>query len=206
MRKWQGVVSSPCLSEIIRKTLIVLMALFLLTGSRPKYLKKEVNPKILAFIPIDYQVLAIDSALINGDEMLDYLIVLKRKTETDRSLRPLIYLASNDKGKMDLVYRNDSAIYTATDGPYSGSDCFGEITLNRDSICIQYYGGMSTRWSETHKFIYDSTQENFFLTSVRLSSDNIYDENPATVAYKKVYKEPEITIDKISIRKYAPPE
>ncbi len=156
-----------------------------------------------SIIPSDYELLEVDSAYINEDSCYDYLVALKRKNEEEEDdARPLLFVLSKNKGcDYTLAFRNDNALYSTLDGPYAGFDCFSGIELSRDSILIHYYGGMSTRWGETHQFNYDNTEGKFLLSSIASYSDNIYDEEEPDEHFEN-FDMRKIALDSITIFQY----
>lgn len=96
-----------------------------------------------------------------------------------------------------MTFQNDSLIYDIESGPYSSVDCFVSVSLDRDSIAINYYGGMSTRWSEVQVFRYDKESKTYLLESQLVCSDNIYDDIEEAELYHTNYEATPIAIDTI---------
>lgn len=154
------------------------------------------------FVPSGYEVLAVDSALTNGDTLFDYLVVLKKQTERENDLRPLLFITSNSDNTYALDLRSDSTIYAHLDGPYPGDDNFSGIKLYPDSILVYYYAGMSTRWSETYKFVFDPREKTWMLSSIESTTDNIYDDFPPDVTIERFEGKDRVPIARFSVMKY----
>lgn len=157
---------------------VVFISFACLIGCCMAQAQTKVPTKIVEFIPEGYELLAMDSNLIEATATTHFAVVLKKHKEGE-DLRPLLFIVRNAAGKHILQFRNDSAVYTTTEGPYPGDDCFSGIRFENETLRIDYYGGMSTRWSEAHHFGYDHNTGQYILSKLTDSNDNIYDDIPA---------------------------
>lgn len=187
------------LSEIV---IIVLSTVLLISKCSSKKQGENVFSSIGSLISRDYEILELDSALINKDQCFDYLLALKRKEEEDGDFRPLLLIMSEPNcNGYKLKFRNDSALCSYLNGPYGGSESFSGIELTPDSIVVKYYAGMSTRWYEVHIFKFNPELNTYLFESLYSAGNNIYDEEPPEedIMY---FESERIAIDTISIDAY----
>lgn len=182
--------------------LIVVSIILMGSKCSSKIHQEELYNSIESVVPLHYEFLEVDSALVNEDSCYDYLIALKKTDEQEGDSRPLLLLMSQGKSfDYQIEFRNDGALYSHLNGPYGGFENFAGIEFDADSIIIQYYAGMSTRWHEVHKFIFDKELNTYIFTTFYSGVDNIYDDEPSE-EYEMNFENQQIALDTISIEFY----
>jgi hypothetical protein len=89
----------------------------------------------------------------------------------------LIYLAKKD-GSYDLHTVAKKAIFLADQGGELG-DPFQGISIKKQILIVDYYGGSGWRWTLTHKFRYQKNE--FYLTGSRYTSFSATEPNDEKV-------------------------
>jgi hypothetical protein len=120
-----------------------------------------------AFVPTGYDTLAIARGDLNNDKLEDLALVLKSVKEDDKNADPnveppgrlLVILFKGAEGYKTAAI-SDSAILCFSCGGIFG-DPFADISINRNVIVINHYGGSAWRWELTHRFRYQ--QNDFYL-------------------------------------------
>ena len=182
---------------MIVKKIMILVFLLINFTTIAQIQENTLSSDILGSFLLDgYEILDFDTALINNDLIIDYIVVLKKIEEKEFDLRPLVLYVSNLKGEYVVQFRNDNAIY-----PYLSSEVFSGIDFDRNSIMINYYYGMATRLKETYKFKYDRKDNNWILSKKITISDNIYDSIPPETDTIDYLGKTKILINEFSIIK-----
>jgi len=135
-------------------TLVIALVSNLQTAPLPKFLSSFVEPGTR---PIDF-----DSADLNGDGLVDFVVVLEKTRRDDvhdveRAERTLLVLVKTKEG-FKLAVRAVDAIQPDDCGGVFG-DCFQGIEAAPRSIIINEYGGSSWRWSTKAVFRYSKRDE-----------------------------------------------
>jgi hypothetical protein len=120
-----------------------------------------------AFIPAGYDTLAIARGDLNYDQQEDLALVLKSKKEDDKDADPnieppgrlLVLLFKTGEG-YKAALKLDSVILCQQCGGIMG-DPFADISIRKNVLTIDHYGGSAWRWSLIHKFRYQ--QNDFYL-------------------------------------------
>jgi hypothetical protein len=115
-----------------------------------------------AFVPRGYVVLAEAKGSLNGDAVPDaVLIVGEAREEVDsliEDLAPRILLVLlGHPGGYELAVRNDQAVLGKRDGGAFG-DPLADVTIERNAIVLDHYGGSAWRWQYVHRFRYQEGQ------------------------------------------------
>jgi len=120
-----------------------------------------------AFVPAGYDTLAIAKGDLNNDQQEDLALVLKSKKEDDKDADPnieppgrlLVLLFKTAEGYQTAI-KLDSAILCQQCGGVFG-DPFADITIRKNVLTINHYGGSAWRWELTHRFRYQ--QNDFYM-------------------------------------------
>jgi hypothetical protein len=120
-----------------------------------------------AFVPSGYDTLAIARGDLNNDKLEDLALVLRSVKEVEKDADPnveppgriLVILFKSPEGYKTAA-KSDSVILCAGCGGIFG-DPFADISINRNVITINHYGGSAWRWELTHRFRYQ--QNDFYL-------------------------------------------
>jgi hypothetical protein len=131
---------------------------------------------LIKLFPPEQSIKAIDSCDINKDGIKDYLLAFGFEIEETDDPRTLFLFVSAAPDSFRVEFQSANTLYGALDGPYAGHENLSSIQLQPNIIGVHYYAGMTTRWSESHIFQYDSTSGDWFLTKVHNAVDNIYDD------------------------------
>lgn len=119
-----------------------------------------------AFIPSGYEVLDYETGDLNGDGRKDVALVLKQKNEDTLEMgdaqRPLLLLTRQPNGKLKQAIRCDSFILCRQCGGIFG-DPYEGITIGKNSITINFYGGSAWRWGMEYLFKYNDAKKNWML-------------------------------------------
>ena len=137
----------------------------------------EVNP----FVEKGTKVLALDSADLNGDGKMDYVLILdilesnsdNNVEEGDRSLRLLIRKPNNT---LYIAKRNDNIVYCSYCGGVLG-DPFESLKTGLETFTIRNYGGSAWQWWSSYKFNYSKVDNTWLLVRVEEGSLNTWTPN-----------------------------
>ena len=109
-----------------------------------------------AFVPPGYRPMKEVVGHLNGDEHRDVVLILGDARERPDSIledplpRLLLVLAGEPAGfRLDVVSQH--AVLNRVDGGAFG-DPLDELTLDRNVIIVEHYGGSAWRWRFIHKF------------------------------------------------------
>ncbi|BDS13273.1 hypothetical protein [Aureispira anguillae] len=140
-----------------------------------------------SFILDGHEILAEKKLDFNSDGFEDVVLVLKNKQEEEisdyandnPSPRPLLFLAGDEQGSLQLVARNDNAVYCIDCGGQM-EDPFNGIAINKHFVSFEYYGGSQLRWSRVTTFYYNKEKKAWFLYED--GTETFEAANPATTA------------------------
>jgi len=116
-------------------------------------------------IPTGYEVLKFQSGMLNNDNRVDYLVVLKSKKEQqlfdktrEGSKRPLLIFIQNKNGTFALAKRNDNVVLTIADG--GQCDPFDEnnagLVIKNHYFTVENAVACGQHWIDYVTFRYDS--------------------------------------------------
>ena len=120
---------------------------------------------VLQQIPAGYEVLKFESGLLNNDNRVDYLVVLKNRKEPlvfdkarEASKRPLLIFIQNKNGTFQLARRNDNVVLTIADGgqcdPSGGIDA--GLVIEDRTFTVENAVACGEHWTDYVTFKYDS--------------------------------------------------
>jgi hypothetical protein len=151
-------------------------------------LPDEVKP----FVEAGTKAIAYAKSDLNGDGMLDYIVVLEKLKEpeeasyADTTDRPTLIIVRDKNEKLGLVARNERVVFCATCAGGMG-DAFDDITIERGGFSITNRGGNRERWIEIYEFKYSRRDNNWQLARV---VEMNYDSTNPNPVYKKTYTPP----------------
>lgn len=146
---------------------------------------KPANTSFSKFIPSGYSVL--DSALgnLNGDNLTDAILILKKNGEEKTSdvvdnpeKRPLLILTGNPDNTFTLAARNDNTVFCVDCGGVLG-DPYNGITIKNGYFSVEHYGGSSWRWARIITYKYSEAEKGWFLH--KDGSESFHASNPEKV-------------------------
>ena len=144
------------------------------------------------FVEAGTKPIAYAKADLNGDRMLDYIVVLeeiklsKEKLFAEMQARSTLIIVRDAGGRLKLAARNRKAVYCSTCGGGMGEP-FDDIVIENGGFSIINHGGTSSRWIETSDFKYSRRDKNWLL--VRVEKLN-YESPDPNKSRKKIYKSP----------------
>lgn len=147
--------------------LIAALASILQLNAQQKNLSKPPAGSA-AFIPKGFELLDYETGDLNGDGRSDVVLVLKNVNEDSLDMddaannRPLLLLTRQADNKLKLAARNDEVIMCKQCGGVFG-DPYEGITVGKNMLTINFYGGSAWRWGVEYKFKYDAAAKNWML-------------------------------------------
>jgi hypothetical protein len=115
-----------------------------------------------AFVPKGYFVLLEAKGSLNGDSLPDAVLIVgegREKADTlieDLASRIMLVLLGRAVG-YELAVRNDDAVLGKHDGGAFG-DPLADLSIERNTIVLDHYGGSAWRWQYVHRFRYQQGQ------------------------------------------------
>lgn len=144
-----------------------------------------------AFISKGYELLDYETGDLNGDGRKDVVLVLKRAGEDTLDMddpnnaRPLLLLTRQSNNKLTLAARNDELIMCRQCGGIFG-DPYEGITVGKNMLTINFYGGSAWRWGMEYQFRYNATTKNWMLEKeTDIYYHNAEPDKMKTTVYKK---------------------
>lgn len=152
------------------KLFILLTALFISFQPVTAQQKDLAKPPAgsTAFIPKGYELLDYETGDLNGDGRSDVVLVLKHVNEDSMDMdepdnaRPLMLLTRQANNKLTLAARNDELVMCKQCGGIFG-DPYEGLTVGKNMLTINFYGGSAWRWSVEYQFKYDAAAKNWML-------------------------------------------
>ncbi|MCW3480108.1 hypothetical protein OL229_11155 [Neisseriaceae bacterium JH1-16] len=141
--------------------LCLLTPLALAVGQLHRPLPENRIPlEVRPFVPNGYGVIELLHNDLNGDGLLDYLLVLERDEDVapgdfSSGQRPLLILEKQKNGSLKLTARNDHVVYCSSCGGMIG-DPFVSVSLAHARFSVHQYGGSAWRWSTDYSFVWVS--------------------------------------------------
>jgi len=155
------------------------------------------------FVEPGTRSIEVERADLNGDGLLDYVLVLENlqgKDEDDvERERILLIIVRKPGGALEVAERSDSAVRDDQCGGSFG-DCFQGIAAKRRMFVISEFGGSGLRWNRKSTFRFSSRDQTWQLVRVEEESFSVSD--PSKVE-RKVYVPPR-DFGKIDISEYDP--
>jgi hypothetical protein len=145
----------------------------------------KIPADVKAFVEPGATALWLESADLNGDGTLDFILVtenvMKAESDDARDDRQLLILVRGADGKLTLAKRNEKVVYCRSCGGAFG-DPFAGVEVKRGGFTVKNYGGSSWRWSESYEFKYSSRDRTWQL--VRVVQENFNALEPKKIKTK----------------------
>jgi len=138
-----------------------------------------------SFIPTGYELLDTAATDLNGDNITDLLLALKKTNEQETSdvatkpeKRPLLLLVADASGNYTVSTKSDNAIM-CVDGGGAMGDPFVTITAGKDAFTVEHMGGAGWRWTRNITFSRNKEDGKWYLEKEQ--SDNFHSSEPDKV-------------------------
>jgi hypothetical protein len=190
------------------KSLIVLLLFVVppLCFGQDSYVPDDKIPtELRPFIVPGTKLLAVESADLNGDNLIDYVFILEKQKknpsdpEIEEGQRPLHIAIRLKDGTLKVVKTNDKVVLCSTCGGVFG-DPFAGLIIKKKSFSVQHYGGSNWRWANTYQFNYSRIDDTWQLVLVEEVS--FHTSNPDKQK-RRSYKPPR-DYGKIDIAEFDP--
>lgn len=116
---------------------------------------------INAFIPKGWKLIRETSGDLNKDGLEDIAGVIELDKAYEKNLEGapprILFIAFKEKGAYHLSIQTDKAILRSDMGGVFG-DPFDNISVNRGSILITFYGGSNYRWGQVYRFRFQNNE------------------------------------------------
>ena len=179
------------LSENNRKNYCLTTIFLLLVCCAPQMISAQddalkIPAEVKPFIEKGSAAIAVETADLNGDGTMDFVLVTEKTTATTMgedadSERTLMIITRDAGGKLKLAKRNSEVVYCKSCGGVFG-DPFAGIEVKRNSFTVNNYGGSAWRWSESYQFNYSRIDKTWQL--VRAESESYHTSDPNKVKTK----------------------
>lgn len=171
--------------------------------AQDKVLPAELKPYVLQ----GYEMLDVAKGDLNGDNLLDYILILKTKGEDTltfdnaewEAARPLLLIIRQPGGGLKSAASNTELVLCRQCGGAMGDPYMG-MAIKKNEFSVEAYGGSSWRWGETITFRYDKEKKNWYLQTHAINSFQAGD--PETTTTNAVIDRTEIGA--ISLSEYSP--
>jgi len=153
------------INQILKSFFFFAIILFQLDFcyAQPKELPVSLKPFLLP----GYEMLDFVEADLNNDKKTDAILILKSPGEDSIMeqdiTRPFLLLIKQADGKLKLKKRNDHLVMCKHCGGVFG-DPYDNISVQKNSFTISFYGGSNWRWGYDYTFTYDLLKDDWFLT------------------------------------------
>ena len=173
--------------------------------AQDKVLPAELKPYVLQ----GYEMLDVAKGDLNGDNLLDYILILKTKGEDTltfdnaewEAARPLLLIIRQPGGGLKSAASNTELVLCRQCGGAMGDPYMGMV-IKKNEFSVEAYGGSSWRWGETVTFRYEKVKKNWYLQTHAISSFQAGDpENPKTTVNTLIGR---AEIGDVSLSKYSP--
>ncbi|NHN25016.1 hypothetical protein FIA58_004925 [Flavobacterium jejuense] len=104
-------------------------------------------------IPKTFKILDETEGDLDKDGIPEKVIVYDTEKETDLGTERQIYIYKNNNGKWEFWKKAIGAVLPSQHGGMMG-DPFDEISIERNCIVINHFGGSRQKWNYTHRFRY----------------------------------------------------
>ncbi len=147
--------------------------------------------------------LSVTSADLNGDSILDVVLVIENQKVTSASAeigqRQLLILTGQPDGVLRKAKTNNRIVYCSTCGGIMG-DPFVGVQAGPKTFTVSHYGGSAWRWEVDYKF--DFVPDNTTWRLVRVEERSFHASQPAEVK-TKIFISPK-DFGKIDIQNFDP--
>ncbi|WP_052158165.1 hypothetical protein [Lacinutrix jangbogonensis] len=116
---------------------------------------KLVKKTELIRTPETFKILNEIEGDLDKDGVSEKIIVYDTEKETDFGTERQIYIYKKNNIKWELWKKSASAILTSEQGGVMG-DPFEGISIDRNCLVINHFGGSRQKWNYTHRYRYQS--------------------------------------------------
>lgn len=163
----------------------------------------QVPDELIPFVEAETKATAYTKADLNGDETLDYVVVLeninKPKLPADMKNRSTLIIIRDSDERLRLAARSERVVF-CPDCAGGTVDPFEDIIVETGIISIINRGGTNTRWAETFDFKYSRRDKNWQLARVEKMK---YESSDLSSYQTKTYTSPK-DFGKISFEAFDP--
>lgn len=137
----------------------------------------KISAEVKPFIEKGAAAIAVESADLNGDGAMDFVLVTEpskpeaKSDENNGDERTLLIIIRGADGKLTLAKRNSTVVYCKSCGGAFG-DPFAGIEVKSNGFTVNNYGGSAWRWSESYQFNYSRRERTWQLVRVVQESFN----------------------------------
>jgi len=118
---------------------------------------EKVDGNMEIFIPENWQIIKKTEGDLNKDKLADVVIVIEQEKQNlpleEVAPRALLIAFQKNNGSYELSIQSDKAILMANEGGIFG-DPLEEISVDKGSLLIKFYGGSNWRWQNIYRFRY----------------------------------------------------
>lgn len=140
------------------------------------------SQKIEDLVPSGWKIIEQTEGYLNKDNLSDKAVVIEKETNNssadEASPRALLIAFKDSDGFYNFFIRSDKAILTADQGGIFG-DPFAGLSIENNSLSIEFYGGSNWRWDIVYRFRYQDAG----LYLIEKTDDNYY--NAVDCVYQK---------------------
>lgn len=169
-------------------------------------LAKDIPLELKRFVEPQTVLLTFDRADLDGDGLVDYVVVLERQKNrpndddiTDGQ-RPLLLLLRQADGSLKVAKRNENLVFCSTCGGAFG-DPLESIEVGPRTFTVSHYGGSGWRWHNSFRFNYSRRDSTWQL--VRAEDVTFHAGDPDKTTKTKIYTPPK-HFGKIDIADFDP--
>lgn len=145
--------------------------------------QRLLEPSLAPFVPPGNVVLVVESADLNGDGNLDFLLVTEDpraedneggedESDAGEGMRTLSIVTGSPDNRLKLAAHSESVVFCRECGGIFG-DPFQEVSIARKSFTVHHYGGSNWRWVYKYTFGYSRKDQAWQLIKVEHSSFHV---------------------------------
>lgn len=152
--------------------------------------------KISQFIPAGYSILDTIKGELNGDNIEDLILILKKNGEdtmyNPSPKRPLCILIGLPDGNYKLAAKNDNVVYKHDEGGMSNDEPYDGTGIENGIFTVNHYGGSGVnKWDVQTSFKYSPKDSNWYLYKTVNHDVTLNYNNNDTINTNN----PEVTVD-----------
>ena len=111
------------------------------------------------FVPVGYHIITQTKGNLNKDTITDLAAIIEaddnvmslKEIDHDQKPRILFVLFGLPKSGFSLSIQSNTSVLLSDDGGVFG-DPLQELFIERNTLCVEYYGGSSDKWAYTYKW------------------------------------------------------
>jgi len=160
---------------------------------------------IISMIPEQYEVLDSISGDINFDKFSDFILIIKRKGESQIDLvdttvlkRALFIFLGDSKQQFYRAACTENLVYCYNCGGLIG-DPYNGIEIHEGSFTVYHYGGSNWRWTRNLTFRFDRELHDWFLEIDQSESFHIFEPEQVESNTQNYTQRNRVSLSKFSI-------